>query len=396
MTLCLLFCWGATVAADEGQESRIGRVYVMANEASGNEIIEFQRAADGSLTLMGRVPTGGLGSGPGPLPTAFGGPGPGPLPLNSQDSLIATKDGRFLIAVNAGSNEISLLAITDQGLRLTDKLPSGGLFPISLANHDDLVYVLNAGGPKSFTPSPSRPAPSITGFFLTRSGRLREIPNSTRITGSSVSVPADLLFGPEGDLLIVSEVMTKSIDLFRVGEDGRTKERLNFPSIEPSPFGAALGRHRILAVAEGHAAGNEGIGIPNGATLSTYRVTDDNTLEPISQGIPTTQTAGLWVRFTPNGNFAYTSNLGTGTISSFGVSPKGDLSLLAGVAATTGQGISLPLDLGVTPNGRFLYVNAINSFAGAVVGYRINEDGSLTPVTNVNGFPISIEGIVAR
>ena len=393
----LLFLSSQGVAGAEDEKlSENGRVYVMANEMKGNEIIEFWRTAEGGLIEMDRVPTGGLGSGPGPLPAAFGGPGPGPLPLNSQDSLVLTKNGRFLLAVNAGSNEVSVLAITRNGLRVVDKVPSGGEFPISIAHHDEFVYVLNAGGPKSFNPSPSRIAPSITGFVLDSAGKLHAIPNSTRITGSPISVPADVVFSPDGDLLIVSEVMTNSIDIFPVGQDGRIRERLNVSSAGPSPFGITVGRHQVLAVAEGHAIGTEGIGIPNQASVSTYRLTDDNTLEPISRGVPTTQTAGLWVRFTANGRFAYSSNLGSGTISSFSVSAHGELSLLAGVAATTGQGISLPLDMGITPNNRFLYVNAINFFAGAIVGYRINDDGSLTTVAAVNGLPISIEGIAAR
>lgn len=392
--LVLSFSASERAAAQEKRQFEAGHVYVMANEANGNQIIDFLRNQDGSLAETTRVSTGGLGSGPGPLPTAFGGPGPGPLPLNSQDSLIATRDGRFLIAVNAGSNEISVLAITPQGLRLTDKASSGGIFPISVAEDHGLVYVLNAGAPKSFAPSPSRPAPSITGFFLDFAGKLYEIPGSTRVTGAPVSVPADVVFGPDGDMLIIPEVMTNSIDLFPLGKDGRTTQRLNLPSLGPSPFGIAV-RDHTLAVAEGHAVGQEGIGVPGQASASTYRITNENGLQSIEREAASTQTAGLWIRFTPNGRFLYTSNLGSGTLSAFQVSERGELSLLEGAAAFTGQGISLPLDIGVTRNGQFLYGNAINSFAGSVVGYRIGEDGSLTPVASVTGFPISIEGVVA-
>ena len=34
--------------------------------------------------------------------------------------------------------------------------------------------------------------------------------------------------------------------------------------------------------------------------------------------------------------------------------------------------------------------------SGAIKGYRIAPDGFLTPVATVEGFPISIAGIVAR
>lgn len=371
-----------------------GRVYVMANEATGNNILEFQRAADGTLTLVDRVPTGGIGSGPGPLP---GSSAPGPIPLNSQDSLISTDDGHFLIAVNAGSNNVSVFAVEDQGLRLTDIEPSGGIFPISLAHHGRLLYVLNVGGPKSFVPNPSRPAPTLSGFYLDDSGKLQPIADSTQVAGTPVSVPADVLFSPDGKLLIVTEVQASSIEIFSVDESGRLQGPISLSSVGPDPFGAAVAPDHTLAVAEGHEMGTNGIGIPHAAAVTTYRITHEGGLEPLSREVASTQTAGLWLRFTPDARFAYTSNIGSATISSFQLSPHGELSLLAGVAATTGDpGRSLPIDLAITPDGKFLYVDAINFFRGAVEAFHIEDDGSLTPISVVGGFPISVEGIVAQ
>jgi 6-phosphogluconolactonase len=60
---------------------------------------------------------------------------------------------RFLIAVNAGSNQISVLRINKNTLELADIVDSGGSRPISAALHDDLLYVLNEGG-----------TPNIAGF----------------------------------------------------------------------------------------------------------------------------------------------------------------------------------------------------------------------------------------
>lgn len=371
-----------------------GRVYAMANEATGNQILEFRRAADGTLTLLDRVPTGGLGSGPGPLP---GSSAPGPIPLNSQDSLISTEDGRFLIAVNAGSNDVSVFAVREDGLKLVERESSGGIFPISLAYHGGLLYVLNAGGPKSFTPNPSRPAPVVAGFFLDEAGKLHPIPDSIQAAGTSVSVPADLLFTANGKFLVITEVQSGSIDIFMVKDDGRLSTPVSIPSMGPDPFGAAVGPHRTLAVAEGHEMGAGGMGIPGATTVSTYRVSSQGQLELQNREVGSNQTAGLWLRFSPDGRHVYTSNIGSGTISSFLLSPSDGLSLLEGVAARTGEpGRSLPIDLAITPNGRFLYVDAINSFVGTVEGFRIEPDGSLTPTSTLGGFPISLEGIVAR
>ena len=403
--LGISWCWllllslGGTAIAQKSalgstdEDADGGRVYAMTNDAAGNTIVVFHRDAQGNLAHIQDVSTGGLGSGPGPLPVQFGGPGPGPLPLDSQDSLVITENKRFLLAVNAGSNEVSVLAVTREGLQLVDKVSSGGIFPISIAHHDNLIYVLNLGAPKSFNPSPSSPSPNVTGFFLDFAGRLHMIPNSTRITGGPLSVPDDTVLSPDGRLLLVSELMTNSIGVYPLDSDGRTKERTTVPSHKPNPFGLAFGRHQTLAVVEANEIG-DGIGVPNGSTISSYKVNDDGNLESLSVAVVSNQTAMCWVRFTPDGRLAYTVNAGSGTVSSFRVSSDGQLSLLAGVAADTGGPATVPIDFDITRDGKFLYLEA--SFIGAIQGYRIEEDGSLTRIATVSGFPITVEGLVAQ
>ncbi|HZI56441.1 MAG TPA: hypothetical protein VFF39_06680, partial [Verrucomicrobiae bacterium] len=122
------------------------------------------------LARSGEYSTGGLGSGPAPLPPRFGGPGPGPLPLDSQDALISAHNGRFLLAVNAGSNDISVMAVTREGLRLIDKAWSGGIYPVSIAFHNGLVYVINLGGVPTLDGSPG--TPTMTGYRLDEDGKL--------------------------------------------------------------------------------------------------------------------------------------------------------------------------------------------------------------------------------
>src|SRR6476620_4900815 len=110
---------------------------------TGNTVIVFNRAGDGSLTRIQEVSTGGFGSGAGELPPPLP-PFAGPIPLDSQDAIILTSDGHFLLAVNAGSNDLSVLKVTSQGLRLVDRVPSGGSFPVSVTEYNRLVYVANA------------------------------------------------------------------------------------------------------------------------------------------------------------------------------------------------------------------------------------------------------------
>ncbi len=212
-----------------------GKVYVLTNQAEGNTIVVLNRAADGALSKVQEIATGGLGSGPIPLPPPIGGPNP----LDSQDALITTPDRRFLLAVNAGSNELSVLATTHDGLRLTDKVASGGEFPVSISIHDSLVYVLNSHG-----------EPNINGFVLDDEGKLHPIPNSTRSAGLPGSAPAQIAFSPDGDLLIVTERLANLIDVFRMGDDGLAGGHTQLTSNNHTPFGVAFRHNQIIAISE--------------------------------------------------------------------------------------------------------------------------------------------------
>jgi 6-phosphogluconolactonase len=105
------------VAADGGNA---GAVYTLTNAASGNGVTVFSRAGDGTLTATGTVLTGGLGSGAG---------------LGSQGALALSDDNEWLFAVNARSNEISVLAVRPNGLTLVDKVASGGVLPIRVTDY---------------------------------------------------------------------------------------------------------------------------------------------------------------------------------------------------------------------------------------------------------------------
>src|SRR5579862_8045828 len=101
--------------------SAAGPVFVMTNAANGNEIVTYQRNADGSLQQGPSVRTGGRGSG-------------GVTdPLGSQGSLTLSRDGSLLFAVNAGSGDISVFRVHGSNLALIDRVPCGGSEPVAVA-----------------------------------------------------------------------------------------------------------------------------------------------------------------------------------------------------------------------------------------------------------------------
>jgi 6-phosphogluconolactonase (cycloisomerase 2 family) len=135
-----------------------GAVYVLTNQVN-NAVAAFHRAADGRLTTAGEFSTGGAGD-----PVAIP-PDPPTDPLASQGALVFGPGNQFLFAVNAGSNQISVLSVQRANLDLVDVVDSGGVRPISLTVHENLLYVLNEGG-----------TPNITGFTIGGDGTLAPWP----------------------------------------------------------------------------------------------------------------------------------------------------------------------------------------------------------------------------
>lgn len=376
----LFLCLGLLAASQENSDAK-GRLYVMTNRAPANSIVALRRNSDGSLTRIEEVLTGGSGSGPGALPARFGG-GPGPDPLTSSDSLILTHDHRFLIAANAGSNELSVLAVEPEGLRLVCKVSSGGEFPVSIAIHGALVYVLNQRG-----------SPNITGFFLQGDGKLQPIDDSTQPAGSPGSSASEIAFSPDGHFLLLSETLANLIHVFRMDDDGHATDPLVITSANHTPSAVAFFDHGRVAVTEAAEIATQ-TGAPNGSTTSTYHLQNDGSLQLISKSVPDEKTATCWIRFTRDARFAYVSSMGSGSISSYSVAPDGELTLLNAEAADTGGLFSVPLDLAMSNDSQFLYVVA--GLAGTIEGFHIEQDGSLTPVASVKGFPVSTQGIASN
>jgi len=340
-----------------------GAVYVLTNSAAGNAVAIFERAADGSLTPAGSAATGGLGTGSG---------------LGSQGSLGLSENGRWLFAVNAGSNEVSVLAVRHNDLDLVDKVSSGGTMPISLASNGRLLYVLNAGG-----------TPNITGFTVAGNGSLSPLSNSTRpLSGSGVG-PAEVAFSPDGVLLVVTEKNTNKIDTYRIGHDGRATGPNVQASAGITPFGFAFGKHNQLVVSEAFG------GAANASAASSYALSDDGALQVISASSPTHQTAACWTAVSKDGRYAYTTNAGSGSVSGYRIAHDGSLTLLNadGRTGDTGAGSS-PIDAIFSGNGRYLYV--LTNGTHGIAAFQMHEDGSLTAVPGASGLPVGAVGIASR
>jgi 6-phosphogluconolactonase (cycloisomerase 2 family) len=343
------------------------KVWTATNATSGNEVLVYRLTPGGKLTRVEREATGGNGTGSG---------------LGNQGGLAFTEDFRWLLAVNAGSDDISVFEVKGNSLRLRSLTPSGGERPVSVTVSGGLVYVLNAGGDVGGTDN-------ISGFLLSDQGVLTPIPNSTVSLSGAATGPAEISFNADGDVLAVTEKGTQTINTFTVDDDGLIDVQAQFTASSPTPFGFAFGRHDQLIVSEA-VGGAPGVGV-----VSSYNLGGDGDLSALDPSVPTTQTAACWIAVTRDGKFAYTSNTGSNTITGFSVNRDGTLELLdpTGVTAVTGAG---PIDIALGENDEVFY--SLNSGAGTITVYSVGEDGSLTPLPQytITDLPAGTNGLLAK
>jgi 6-phosphogluconolactonase (cycloisomerase 2 family) len=336
-------------------------VYTMDNAVNANHVLVFQQDENGALHGAGSVATGGGGTG---------------TVLSNQSSVILSHDGQWLFACNAGSDEISVFSTADNRIQLVDKVNSGGQMPLSLALHHNVLYVLNAGGLVGGKDN-------ITGFFFV-DGRLVALPGSTRALSADNTGPAEVAFTRDGNTLIVTERLTNLIDTFTVGDDGLPAVHQTFASSGADPFGFSVDHQDRILVAEA-----------TDSTASSYSVSDDGGLNVISASVPTKQQAACWLTFTPDEQYAYTADAGSGTLSVFSVATDGRLHLLEsdGVAADIGNG-SHPVDMAPSHDGQFLFSLANGN--GTLNAFRIADNGSLKSLGATSGIPASAADLAAR
>jgi 6-phosphogluconolactonase (cycloisomerase 2 family) len=338
-----------------GTSPVIGHVYLDDNTVGTNTISGFDRHLDGSLTPLAGSPfvAGGAGTG------AAGG-------LASQGALQVTSDGRFLIAVDAGSNQLSVLRIQQDGdLQLVPNgvVSSDGPTPVSVAVHDGLVYVANAAAV----------GPNYTGFTLSPFGQLQPLANST-VSLPNGSQPGDVLFNSTGTNLVGTRVGTSEIDSFAVGRNGLLTEATGAPFTAQGlgPFGSEFRptNPQQLFVSNAHNVA------PLSGTVSAFNVAFNGSLTSIGASpVADNQTAPCWVAITPDGRYLFAVNTGSGEISSYQIAPNGALTLVGNTVVSNTAGVGAT-DPSVSPDGRTLYVN--ESRVGTVGAFAINNGGTLT------------------
>jgi len=322
-------------------------IYLQTNDGESNEVVAFARDDDGSLTHGGSFATGGRGSGEPHLP--------------SQGSILVA--GPHLLVTNAGSDDVSVFALGEDEPRLVGRAPSGGTAPRSIAVDGDVVYVLNTG------------EPNVTGFRLS-GGRLEPL----GVAQPAGTDPAQVAFSPDGRTLVVTD-RADTLHVYAVDDDGRAGAPVSQPSSGATPYGFAFAGETLVVT---EAAGAQ-IGA---ASASSYRLRD-GMLEPVSRAVGDGHSEVCWAAVA--GRFAYVTNFGDGTISSYAVGDDGSIELAAATAAATVEGVRGIRDEAATPDGRFLYT--FDADAQRVFAWRVGDDGSLAPIGSTDGLPATAAGL---
>jgi len=325
-------------------------VFVQTDNLSGNQVVAYNRAPNGTLALASTYNTGGLGGQLAGSVVDY---------LASQGSLAYSGQYGLLFAVNAGSNTISVFRVRGDQLFLQEVLFSGGSFPVSVAVHGDLVYVLNAlngGSLQGYR--------IVFGVVLPIFGSNRALGLDPSATPQFTHTPGQVAFTPNGSQLVVTtKANGNDIDVFAVGFAGLLSPA---PVVngEPGtvPFAVTFDAAGHLVVAE---AGTDAL-----ETFSLSPTGVATAIDTLGSG----EAATCWVTVV-NGYF-YASNAGSATLSEFQDSLTGQLSLAGSTGTDPGT-----VDSAGTPSGTFLYVQTGGN--GIVDEYQVATGGSLTEIGSV-------------
>ena len=327
-----------------------GAVFALTDDAAGNAVIAYHRAGDGTLTQAGRYLTGGKG---GVLTGSV-------VDHTASEGALTYDQARgLLVAVNPGSDSISVFGVSGDRLELRQVLPSGGDFPVSVTVQGGRAYVLNALGGGSLA------GYRVEGGYLAPlSGSSRALGLGTTSSTAFTATPGQVSFTPDGrQLLVTTKGTGNDVDVFAVGWDGRLSAKPAVNSLPGDvPFDVAFDQAGHVVLTE---AG------PN--AVATFTLSRGGKLTQLDSAA-TGQMATCWI--VRAGRYFYVSNAGSGSVSGYRTRWTGGLTALGNTATDAGT-----VDAASAAGGRFVYVQA--GKAGIVDEFAVGAGGALTPIGSV-------------
>jgi 6-phosphogluconolactonase len=247
-----------------------------------------------------------------------------------------------------------------------------------VTEHNDTVYVLNAGG-----------SGAIVAFKADGFGSLHEISKSEVFLTGDNSGASSISVSPNGKWLIAIEKASNSIDVFPINPDGTLGAVVANKSVTPGVFSTSFTPNGQLIVSENQ---------PNGtdvSSISSYTINSNGSLTAITQSLRTFGDGNCWNVITPNGKFVYVDNAGTSTVAGFSVAANGTLTPIANTIVSTLSNGAGNLDITVSGDGKYIF--NLQSWIGVIGVFIINSDGTLNQLGDIEGLPANagFNGIAA-
>lgn len=336
--------------------------YTSSNAASQNQLIRYQMGSDGVYTETGRFDTGGTGTG---------------RNLQAASSLALSDDRKWLVAVNAGSNQVSVFRLGRRRPRLTDIHDSGGTLPLSVALKGRYVYVLNSGSDQ------------VASFRLTESGVLEALGDgSPRWLSSPNARATSLGVTSDGRQLVIAERGADRLTAFAIGRKGvLAQEAQTIQTVANLPYALSFLGKTVYTVFAGQGEGQTAVG--------AYRFDSKGVLLSLGEPVYSGQTAGCWSALSPRRRLLYAANAGSHSLTGLQILRDGRINLLNsdGVSTDTGPN-NHPRDMTFSKDGETLSV--ILSGEHAMGLFRVGLHGQLNLQQTVGGIPDAAAGLVTK
>jgi 6-phosphogluconolactonase (cycloisomerase 2 family) len=393
-----------------------GHLYIQTNEIE-NAIVHYSRAADGTLTEVERIRTGGAGSG---TFKPISGQESAPNAFEGAGSIILTRDCRFLFTTNGGDNSVSSFAIGEDGrLTLLDCKPTGNAVEgrsgtaksLAYAPSSGTLFVLHSFGPDHLRLMSVHAEGKLSARPERYTVNTHDKPNRVAtmvvvspdekfvFVGTTFDEPATA--NPDGSPILwvrrsggpLRSIASNSPDpdglvVFPLREDGSLGTSKFHDANGGSPFYIAFLHSRPDTFVVGEAVGD---GIVMGNIDGNGKVSIGPLVQiDTSAGKPSEL---CWLAVSPDDQTVFATSFGYSNISSYRINGDGtELTVAKDPAcprvpgdgtfrALNGTVSSGPSDCWISPDGAYLY--QIYGNASKLVAYATRPDGSLNEVSSV-------------
>lgn len=331
-SMFFLMSFHSTLGMAGASEPGVTNIYVSQNPDGDNQVAAFvQDSNTGRISLLGQYKTGGKG-----LTSVHG---------NSSHALIS--QGKFLFCVNSGDNSISSFEIQTGGiLRLIGHYPSGGMTPVSLAVHGEVLYALNQGDAGEGKEG------HLSAFTIATDGSLQAI-TTAQVDLPAKNLPVEVLVTPKSGLIGVSLHDGDEIEIFKWRDNAfvpASSEQIHLPPYGGATLSPSATKDRFTSLGDSFLFTLDDEKKPGVLSIQS---SGDGSSNRIRRNTHKRLKDPCWGAINPNGKSFWISSFATRILSLYSLGPNGSLTWISDTAPINdGPG---GLDITTDQNGKYLF-----------------------------------------